>query len=64
MQLRRLLAILVALVVLLLAASGVAGLPAALDSPGSVAVVGVCGGLVLVGVVAGRAGGEPRTVYW
>lgn len=64
MQLRRLLAFLAALVVLLVAASGVAGLPAALTSSGTVAVAGICGTLVLVGVVAGRRGAGPRTTYW
>jgi len=64
MQLRRVLAFLAAFVVLLVAASGVAGLPAALGSTGNVAVAVVCVTLVLGGVVAGRRGAGQRTTYW
>ncbi|MFB6236015.1 MAG: hypothetical protein ABEH81_05610 [Halopenitus sp.] len=64
MELRRLLAFLAALVALLLIASGLAGLPAALSSPGAIAVASVCVLLVVVGVAAGRRGGGPRTTYW
>lgn len=61
---RSFLALLVAVTVLVTAASALVGLPTALAAPAAVATGLVCLAVVAVVVVTGRRGGGPATVYW